>query len=499
MKTINIYALTRINSIGNLQRLERQMSQRTHLLTIKQWEIEGLRCLVENLESVYDDTDKLQFFYSFQMPKLGKEFDLLRISDDTIINIELKSEPIPDEGIRKQLMQNRYYLSYLGKNMRSYTYISKENRLVRLTNSEKLIEVDFEVLKADLMKQTACYESDIEHLFKEENYIISPLADSERFLNKEYFLTSQQKDIAKKIMNRIKTSGGCYQGFTGLPGTGKTLLLYDIAMSLSYKQKVCIFHGGSYSVELDNLDKRLKRIDFYQGHNYQELPNLDEYKAILVDEAHLISTEVLRKIVEVARDKQLPMVLSYASESSIALSERKNTPLELIYALPDYEEHKLTNRIRANGELSSFIQCLMEGSRYNHRKDYPSVAISYANNATEACRLLDYYRGLGYLYIKDGSLDLEIEGEAVDIDHASCMESDCVVMIMDAHFMYDDEQGLISRSQKSGSSVWENSSIVRNLFHGLNRAKSQIALVIMDNESVCDTVLSILQGKSKTN
>ena len=67
------------------------------------------------------------------MPKLGKEFDLLRISEDTIINIELKSDAIPDERIKKQLLQSRYYLSYLGKDIRSYTYISKQNRLVRLT------------------------------------------------------------------------------------------------------------------------------------------------------------------------------------------------------------------------------------------------------------------------------------------------------------------------------------------------------------------------------
>lgn len=38
------------------------------------------------MEEVY----KLRFFYSFQIPKLGKEFDLLQIKDDQIVNIELE-------------------------------------------------------------------------------------------------------------------------------------------------------------------------------------------------------------------------------------------------------------------------------------------------------------------------------------------------------------------------------------------------------------------------
>ena len=66
----------------------------------------------------------LRFFYSYQIPRLGKEFDLLQIKEDQIINIELKSGVVSDEAIRRQLIQNRYYLSVLGRPIQSYTYIS---------------------------------------------------------------------------------------------------------------------------------------------------------------------------------------------------------------------------------------------------------------------------------------------------------------------------------------------------------------------------------------
>ena len=47
-----------------------------------------------------EDVYALRFFYSFQIPRLGKEFDLLQIKEDQIVNIELKSGVVSDEAIR---------------------------------------------------------------------------------------------------------------------------------------------------------------------------------------------------------------------------------------------------------------------------------------------------------------------------------------------------------------------------------------------------------------
>ena len=62
------------------------------------------------------------------------------------MDIELKSGAVSEEAIRKQLMQNRYYLSVLGRSIQSYTYISSQNRLVRLTNHD-LVVFDLEKIK----------------------------------------------------------------------------------------------------------------------------------------------------------------------------------------------------------------------------------------------------------------------------------------------------------------------------------------------------------------
>ncbi|MCR5025526.1 MAG: ATP-binding protein, partial [Lachnospiraceae bacterium] len=269
MKPINIYILTRIENTEAMQRLERQLSKRKRHLKIKEWETRGLKLLCDKLCSINEEVSSYDFFYSFAMPKLGKEFDLLRINEDYVVNIELKSGNVTDEMVKQQLRKNRYYLSSLERNIYSYTYISEDNRLVRLSGGGRLIEADMEELVAVLEQQKLCYKGDIEELFKEDKFLISPLTDPGRFLRREYFLTSGQRDIRKQILKDILIKPGhikkqfSVHGFTGLPGTGKTILLYDIAMQLSVSEKVCVLHFGSYEKGLEQLNERLKRVDFY--------------------------------------------------------------------------------------------------------------------------------------------------------------------------------------------------------------------------------------------
>lgn len=477
----------------NLGRLERQMSGRKFFLTVKDWEIESLRKLMEHLQAYMPRAYELLFYYSFQIPKLGKEFDLLRISADTVINIELKSNAVPDEQVRKQLAQNRYYLATLGLNIRSYTYISGEDRLLRLTGGGNIIEASWDTLCEDLNKQQDPYTGDIEKLFREESYIISPHAQPERFLQKEYFLTSQQKDIEKRILKVIKENGRCFQGFCGLPGTGKTLLLYDLAMVLSERSRVAIFHCGSFSDELRHLDGRLKRIDFLNGLNEKIEKSLDGYSAVLVDEAHKLNINCFREIIEYAGSSDVPVIFCYDSEEAIEPSELGDHIVSHYYELPEYIEYSLTNRIRANSELSAFIQCLMRGSNYNHRKDFPSVDVAYASCEEEVKMLLEYYQSNGYTFIYDSNIYKSITGdyESYEVEIAGRHEYDKVVMIIDSHFIYREDKGLCSDCDGSYESP------VRKLFHGLNRAKSGLATVVVRNEQVFEVVLSILQGHGK--
>ena len=155
MKAISIYTITRNQNTEYLQKLERQLSGRDVFLKIREWELDSMKALVSELERHIQAVYALRFFYSFQIPRLGKEFDLLQIKEEQILNLELKSGQVSDEAIRKQLIQNRYYLAALGKPIRSYTYISSQNRLVRLTNHDRIVEADWEQLCRDWQQESA--------------------------------------------------------------------------------------------------------------------------------------------------------------------------------------------------------------------------------------------------------------------------------------------------------------------------------------------------------
>lgn len=461
MKSISIYAITRNQNIECLQKLERQLSGRTYFLKMREWELESMKALVRELEVHMQDVHALRFFYSFQVPRLGKEFDLLQIKDDQIVNIELKSGKVSDEAVRKQLLQNRYYLSVQGKMIQSYTYISSQERLVRLNNHDHIVEADWDQLCLALQRQSKDYEGDIEDLFQAEMYLFSPVTEPERFLNKEYFLTSQQKDIERKILDKIRKVKYGYFWFSGLPGTGKTLLLYDIAMKLSVHQKVCMIHCGETGKEWKILHDRLLRIAFLSDSQLEECPDLKEYSAILVDEAHLLTEEKLHVILELS--EKHPVIFSSDDEDMISDEEMDRTMIREIEHLPDIQSFHLTNRIRTNAELSSFIQNMMHLPEKRTVRYYPHIQVVYANDEEEAEILLKGYQ-------------------------------DQLVFIIDERYYYDEKGYLREQRQKQ-----QKPTAVRMLFHRLNEAREEFAIIVKRNEAVYEVLLELLQFSKKEN
>ena len=476
MKSISIYALTRKQNIEHLQKLEQQLSGREHMLKMKEWELESMRALVGRLELHMQDVSALRLFYSFQIPRLGKEFDLLQIRENQIINIELKSGAVSEEAIQKQLIQNRYYLSALGKPIQSYTYISSQNRLMRLTNHDHVIEASWNQLCAALQKGGKDYSGDIENLFRAEWYLFSPLTEPNRFLNKEYFLTAQQRDIKRQILKKIREEQTGYFSFSGLPGTGKTLLLYDIAMKLSNRQQVCIIHCGEAGKKWEILHKRLQRIDFLSDNQLETQFSLEDYHAILVDEAHLLSVEKLNVLLDMSEDR--PIIFSSDSEEMISPKEMDQSTMKRMEDLPDLQTFRLTNRIRTNAELSSFIQNMMHLPVRKNQNGYPHVSVVYANDEKEADTLVQDYVRQGYQYFQ------QMEGAELGV--TAVRDTEKMVVMLDERYYYDEDQYLRSRNP-----MQNGQSEVRRLFHLLNQAKENLAFVVKENETLYGILLDM--------
>lgn len=465
MKSVSIYALTRKQNLSNLSRLECHLSERDRPLKVRAWEINSMRALVDQLEKYMPEVYRLRLFYSFQILRLGKEFDLLQVKENQIVNIELKSGAVSEDAIRRQLIQNRYYLAILGRPVRSYTYISSQNRLVRLTNHDHIVEAEWEQLCAELQEKSADFSGDLEDLFQAEWYLISPLTQPERFLKKEYFLTAQQKDIERQILKSIRIKRGGYYHFSGLPGTGKTLLLYDIAMKLSSRQMVCIIHCGASGQEWKRLHERLRRIVWVSDSQITAEMRLDEYGTVLVDEAHLLDKETLENIVEAAGKR--PVIFTSDCEDQLSPEEVDQSVKLGIAKLPEIQTFRLTNRIRTNEEISSFVQNMMHIPDYKSGRRFPHVTVFYANDDQEAANLIQDAKKQGYQHL----LESEVAEKAYD----------SVAIILDWNYFYDSKKYLRSKKRT-----------VRNLFHQLNSAKEKLMLIVKDNEPFYAMLLGLL-------
>lgn len=490
MKSLSIYTLTRNQSIEHISKLERQLSGRKFPLKIRTWEWGSMRALAAQLEMHMQEVYSLRFFYSFQIPRLGKEFDLLQIKDNHIVNIELKSGVVSDQAIRKQLIQNRYYLSVLGRPIQSYTYISSQNRLVRLTHHDHIVDADWERLCEDLQKEGTNYEGNIEDLFRAELYLISPITDPVRFLKKEYFLTSQQRDIEKKILRDIYAKqSGCFW-FSGIPGTGKTLLLYDIAMKLSVRHRICMVHCEENGEKWRILHERLQRIDFLADEQIRieerkagtQIP-LEKYRGILVDEAHLLSKDKIERLLELSKEQ--PVIFSSDSEDVISSEEMDKENIKKLENQTDIKVFRLTNRIRTNAELSTFIQNMMHLPPRMNSRGYPHIFVVYANDDVEAENLLSDYIKQGYQWVEIEESERQ-EAQA-DLKMQAVRDMDKIVLLLDERYYYDEEGYL-----RAACFMKNGSSYVRKIFHRLNHARESIALVVKNNEKVYNTLLDLL-------
>src|SRR5690606_26365837 len=121
-------------------------------------------------------------------PQIGKEFDLIRIGTEFILNIELKCRSTV-EKIEKQLKRNKYYLSFLGKKIYGLTFVSDSKQLFTVGENGAISEVSLHYLIAILCSQKVERTIEINSLFNPSNYLVSPFNSTHEFIKNEYFLT----------------------------------------------------------------------------------------------------------------------------------------------------------------------------------------------------------------------------------------------------------------------------------------------------------------------
>jgi hypothetical protein len=317
----------------------------------------------------------------------------------------------------------------------------------------------------------------------------------EKFIRKEYFLTPQQQDNRKLIIQDIDNSNGCFLfcGITGGPGTGKTLALYDLAHYYSKRGQVCVIHCGILSEGHLYLNQNLPNLDVYPAKDFGSI-DFTQYKKVFVDESHRFYGNQFGALATTVCDNHMVCVFSYDKRQVLSHKETNRNVVEKIQTLPGFREHKLSNKIRTNKELASFIRRLLDLNHTDIQPFYPSISIINANNEIEANFFIQDYRTQAFIFInytqsqyQKGAFDKYTAD--TDTHHVIGQEFDNVLMLIDDTFNYNEKGKLVARTHPNPDYLYR-----QLLFQGLTRVREKLAIIILNNQDVFSSILSIIDN-----
>ena len=512
MKAVNLYLLTRNGGCDEMSMLFHALSARPYYKAISPHEAASLKALADDLASCFTgrglpDEEWLSamdgFYFSYTIEHIGKEFDLLKLSEDTgcVLNIELKSEQVSEEKIRRQLSQNRYYLAHISRTIYSCTYVLETGCCYFMNDRGHLRTGSVEEL-ADYMLRDAFSRfvpENISRCFRASDYLISPVAAPEKFLQGQYFLTNQQFDFRRQILEALEVSGTeggpCRQviSIEGIAGTGKTLLLFDLALQLSRKNKVLLIHSGRLREGHRVIDRQLKRVDIVSGNELTETVDLSPYAALLIDEADRLAPVLLSLLLENASG-MIPVILTYDPRVILGThpdyrgSDGLNMESDQERFIKEVSTLHLafSGNIRINRPVYSFLRALIHPKEPSGYADYSCIDVLCASDSHEEKLLAKHYTGRGYHLLR---LPRGRRPDMKQDPELTAVEFDKVLLILDDSFCYDQDLTLTTRS---GDSL-----PLEMIYEGLSRTRENLCIIISGNGELYSQVLSIRAGRSR--
>lgn len=483
-----------IKLVGNKELSEKYVNYLCGFKKGHQYRHDEIEAIFDLLKLTSGASNSLNnFLYGYSIPQLNKEFDLLAFGDDFVVNLELKSKIDDLDKVKKQLLANRHYLKMVSSNIFLCGFVKDTGKVYLLDDNGELSEIKadeiFAIIKAKELKTI-----DLDKIYTPQKILVSPLNSPGKFLKGEYLLTENQLNIKNEIILFIKDdSMGSFYGLTGSAGTGKTLLLYDIAKTLSLNLKIIIVHSGMLCYGHDVLRNAIKNISIIPAKDlrYKEIKDID---LIVVDEAHRLYESILEKIERWVIKAKKKCVFAYDEKQKMSNSENRRETMNTILELCGQNISKLTTKIRTNKEIALFITCLRDLSKFREEYTFKNVKIIFENDKQKAVNLAKTMANDGYTYISYTASfynkELEYQKSDLNTHQVIGQEFDGVVMVMDENFYYE---GRILKGKTHPNPDYIYTQL---LYQGLTRTRMKLALIITD-EALLNNVLSLFPAEHK--
>ena len=489
MRPINLNSLIQANS--KLEETLFIQYCRYFGFAIKNRELDDLNMFVKNLVKVNNNIEVYNTYYvGYKIPQIGKEFDLLRFGKNFVLNVELKSESTEDK-IKKQLSRNKYYLSFLDLRIFNYTYVSSTNKLFFLNEDNELEEEKYEDLINLIESQKVKEISNVDTLFDPTNYLVSPFNSTHQFIKNQYFLTHQQEEIKTRVLRKFSNVKYSFVSICGKAGTGKTLLTYDIAKELMDNSNVLLIHcgnlNGGHQELIGSYNWSVIRAKDIKSINYSK------YKFVIVDETQRIYPSQLEHIINSIKENNGNCIFSYDISQCLKSNEIRNNIEKQIITKANPEIFQLTEKIRTNVDIAWFITALFNKSKQILKFNTSKIELNYFDNYKDAREFLEIlnqenWKIINYTptYDKVPYHNYNISGE--DTAHTVIgQEFDNVVVVIDSHFYYKNDELSTKNYQKS-----PYYHPTKMLYQIITRTRKRLNVIIINNSEIMERCLSVL-------
>ena len=447
------------------------------------------------------------FVFGYEIPQIGKEFDLIRMGDNYNINIELKSNTTVIEQ-EDQLKKNRYYLNFLTVPTYYFSFSPEINSYREYdSKNDKFLPVDFkkfwEVVSNQKVRELP--RKAIDNFFAVSNYLVSPFNNTEKFMKSEYFLTGHQEEIVKEVLL------GKYRVYAikGNPGTGKTLLTYHLARQfISQDKKIVILHGGNLNaghLKLNEYDFNiLPAKDFRKA-----IDNINNYEVIILDESQRLWSYQVKQLKKAIEENPTKIfLLSMDAKQILGPKEDERLAEEIFEYIKKSNIGKtfsLKDKIRSNKELSEFIKLLIKVPVGDDKKKIANqnrnIQIKYFSNRKDADDYIrciednDEWQVLTYTksnpkYKKDSHLNKMIDA-GLNSHEAIGQEFDKVLIPMDDNFQYSlsEQDGKKFEFLQTSESYYR---IDKMFYQNITRTRTHLQLVIIENFPLYKKITDLL-------
>lgn len=286
--------LTQLSASYQQAQASEYLEQLGHTM-IREQELMGITRLVAHFPAALPAWQAA--YVDYAVPPISKEFDMLFINaEGHIINIELKSDVHYDiEKIRKQLRNNRFYLTQASQHVALFTYNSDLDRIYHLTDQDTLDVIDLQderwqtsVFYQLVMGFKSVAVADLDDVLRVADYLVSPFTQLARFLKGQYLLMQPQQQLQTELL--ATPTPGIY-AVKAATSVGQTLMIYDTVKSLREQGQVLLVHIGSLKAAQATLRRQygwhiLPERQFFKKLKRQRL---QPYDVVIVAEAQKLS------------------------------------------------------------------------------------------------------------------------------------------------------------------------------------------------------------------